>query len=94
MAQAYDPYEKPDEYVKEGCKKDGLPVRIECERVEKDTVGKVMGQVLYHPHMIVGIFILKPDPGPGEDIMIRKIGAQKQGKAKDEGKRHAVYNGS
>jgi hypothetical protein len=94
MAQAYDPYEKTDEVVKERCKPNGLTVRIEGERVEKDAVRKVMGQVLYQPHMVIGIFVLKPDPGAGEDVMIRKIGTQKQGKAKDEGKRHAVYNSS
>ena len=94
MAQAYDPYEKTDEYVEEGRKINVQTVRIECERVEKDGVRKVMGQVLYQPHVIIGIFVQKPDPGAGKDVIIREISAQEQGEAKDEGKRHSVHNAS
>jgi hypothetical protein len=72
--------------VKERCKINLLTVRVECEGVEVDKVRKVMGQVLYQPHMIIGILILEPDPVAGEDVMIGEIGTQKQGEAEDEGK--------
>jgi len=72
--------------VKERCKIDLLTVRVECERVEVDKVRKVMGQVLYQPHMIIGILILEPDPVAGEDVMIGEIGTQEQSDTENEGK--------
>jgi len=92
MAQANDPYKETDEYIEEGSKKNGQTVGKVCERIEKDAVRKVIGKVLYQPHMIIGIFILKPDPGAGENVMIGEIDAQEQGKAKDDDKCCAVHN--
>ena len=92
MAQTYDPYEETDKYVKEGCKINGLTMRIGRERVEVDDVRKVMGQVLYQPHMVVGILKLEPDPVASEDVMIGEIGTQEQGEAKDESESHTANN--
>jgi hypothetical protein len=69
--------------VKERCKIDLLTVRVECERIEVDAVRKVVGQVFYQPHMIIGILILEPDPVAGKDIMIGEIGTQEQGETEN-----------
>jgi aspartate carbamoyltransferase catalytic subunit len=69
-----------------------MTVRIQGERVKKDAMRKVMGQVLYQPHVNISICVLKPDPVAREDVIIREIGTQKQGEAKDKGKSYTVYN--